>query len=130
MKTRVAVALSLIAGFGLGAVTIEGLHAQTKAKAPVYLVAEIDVSNPEAYAKEFVPIAQASVKQYGGRFLAASSNVTTLEGAPAKRVAVQVWDSMEQAKAWRNSPEYTSARKIGDKYAKFRALLVEGVPQP
>jgi len=56
--------------------------------------------------------------------------VTALEGQPPKqRVAVQVWDSMEKIQAWRNSAEFKEARKIGDKYAKFRAFTVEGLPQ-
>ena len=43
------------------------LHAQ--AKPPVYLVTEIDVTNPEAYGKEFAPKAQASIKASGGKFV-------------------------------------------------------------
>jgi heme-degrading monooxygenase HmoA len=42
---------------------------------------------------------------------------------------VQVWDGMEKIQAWRNSKEYKEARKIGDKYAKFRVYTVEGLPQ-
>jgi uncharacterized protein (DUF1330 family) len=40
-----------------------------------------------------------------------------------------VWDSLEQIQAWYNSPEYKEARKIGEKYAKFRSFAVDGVPQ-
>jgi uncharacterized protein (DUF1330 family) len=35
----------------------------------VYLITEIDVTNPEAYAKEFAPRAQATVKNAGARFV-------------------------------------------------------------
>ena len=65
----------------------------------------------------------------GGKVLVGTNNVTTLEGAPAKRIAVHQWESMEKAKAWQSSNEYKENRKIGDKYAKFRILLVEGMPQ-
>jgi len=68
MKTRYTVALSMIAGAALGGAAIQGLHAQ--AKPPVYLVTEIDVTNPDAYAKEFAPKAQAIIKAAGGRFIA------------------------------------------------------------
>jgi uncharacterized protein (DUF1330 family) len=127
MKTRYSVTLAAIAGFGLGAVAIEGLHAQ--AKPPVFYIGEIDVQNPEAYMKEYAPKAQASIKKSGGRFVAASSKVTAVEGPAPKRVALVQWDSMEKIQAWRNSAEYKEARKIGDKYAKFRAYAVEGMPQ-
>jgi uncharacterized protein (DUF1330 family) len=127
MKTRYTVMIAVLAGIGIGAVAVEGLHAQ--AKPPVYYVAEIDMTNPDAYMKEYAPKAQASIRKAGGRLLAAGA-ATTIEGAPPKqRVAVQVWDSMEKIKAWRNSADYKEARKIGDKYAKFRAYTVEGVPQ-
>jgi uncharacterized protein (DUF1330 family) len=128
MKTRTSIALAIIAGFGLGAVTIHGLHAQ--AKPPVFVVAEIDVSNTEAYAKEYAPKAQALIKKHGGRLLAAGMNVTALDGPAPKRVAIQQWESMEKIKAWHGSKEYKENRKIGEKYAKFRLYTVEGVPQP
>jgi uncharacterized protein (DUF1330 family) len=70
------------------------------------------------------------IKKHGGRFLAAGEKVTAIEGAPPKtRVALQVWDSMEKIQAWRNSAELKELRKVGDKYAKFRAYTVEGLPQ-
>ena len=128
MRTRYMVTLAVVGGFGLGAVTVHGLHAQTKP--PVYYIAEIDVTNVDAYTKEYAPKAQALIKASGGRLLAAGQKVTAIEGAPPKpRVAVQVWDSMEKIQAWRNSAEFKENRKIGDKYAKFRAFTVEGLPQ-
>jgi uncharacterized protein (DUF1330 family) len=128
MKTHYTVALAMLAGFGLGATAIHGLHAQ--AKPPVYYIAEIDVTNVEAYTKEYAPKVQATIKAAGGRLLAAGQKVTAIEGEPPKpRVAVLVWDSMEQIQAWRNSAAYKENRTIGDKYAKFRSFAIEGLPQ-
>src|SRR5262249_41656216 len=104
------------------------LHAQ--AKPPVYVVTEIDVTNVDAYTKEYVPVVRPILAKSGGKLVAVSQNVTTLEGAPQKsRVAINVYDSLEKAQASRTSPEYMEARKIGDKYAKFRAYVVEGFQQ-
>lgn len=128
MKPRSIAVLAIAAGFALGAAAVEGLHAQTKP--PVYYIAEIDVSNVDGYVKEYAPLAQASIKASGGRFLAVGGKVTPIEGDPPKsRVAVQVWDSVEQIQAWRNSAKYKEARVIGEKYAKFRAFAVEGLAQ-
>ena len=127
MKSHFAMALGLVAGFGLGAVAIGGLHAQ--GKPPVYTVTEIDVTNVDAYAKEYVPVVQPIIKKAGGKLLAASLKVTALEGTAPKRVAINVWDSLETAQALYNSAEYKEAQKIGAKYAKFRRYAVEGVPQ-
>ena len=134
MKTYFTVTLAMLAGAGLGAAAVQGLHAQ--AKAPVYLVSEIDVTNPEAYGKEYAPKAQALIKASGGRFLAiggvagaGAGKLTAFDGEAPKRVTVQVWDSMEQYQAYRNSPGFKEVRQIGDRYAKFRTFTVEGVPQ-
>jgi uncharacterized protein (DUF1330 family) len=128
MKIQYAVALSLVTGIAVGAVAIERLHAQ--AKPPVYLVTEIEITNLDAYVKEYAPLAQASIKTSGGRLLAAGQNITQIEGTPPKsRVAIQQWDSVDKIKAWRASAEYKKAREIGDKYGKFRAYAIEGIPQ-
>ncbi|MEK9285705.1 MULTISPECIES: DUF1330 domain-containing protein [unclassified Bradyrhizobium] len=123
----------MLAGVAIGGLAAEGLHAQ--AKPPVYYVAEIDVTNPDAYAKEYVPKAQALIKAAGGRFLAIGGaatadggKVTAFDGDAPKRVVVQVWDSMEKIKAWRANPEYIEHRKLGEKYAKFRSFAVDGAP--
>jgi len=134
MKTRYTVALSMIAGAALGGAAIQGLHAQ--AKPPVYYIAEIDVTNPDAYGKEYAPKAQAIIKASGGRLVAiggaagaGAKSLAVFDGEAPKRVAIQVWDSMEKIKAWRANPEYIELRKIGDKYAKFRSFAVEGLSQ-
>ena len=128
MKTQYTVGLAVIVGIGLGAVAVEGLHAQ--AKPPIYFIAEIDVTNLDGYAKEYAPRAVASIKKAGGRLLAAGPKVTSFEGQPPKpRVAVHVWDSMEAIQAWRKSTDYKESREIGDKYATFRAFTIEGLPQ-
>ena len=103
MKTRFSIASAVIASFGLGGISIHTLHAQ--GKPPAYTITEIDVSSNDAYMKEYSPKAQALVKEKGGKLIAAS-NGTVFEGAPAKRIAIQQWDSMEKAKAWHSSKEY------------------------
>ena len=128
MKSQFAMTLSLLAGVAIGAIAVQGLHAQTKP--PVYVVSEIDVTNVNSYAREYAPLAQASIKNAGGKRVALSQNVTPLEGTPpSQRVTINAFDSIEKAQAWRDSAEYKEARKIGDKYAKFRAYVVDGVPQ-
>ena len=135
MKTYCTVALSMLAGAALGAGAIQALHAQVKP--PVYYVAEIDVTNPEAYAKEYAPKAQAIIKAAGGRQLAIggagganATKLTAFDGTPPKRAVIQVWDSMEKIQAWRNNQEYKDLRKnVGEKYAKFRSYTIEGLPQ-
>ena len=115
MKTHYTVTLAMLAGFGLGAVAVQGLHAQ--AKPPVYYIAEIEPTNLDAYMKDYAPLAQKTIRDGGGRIVAGGP-AKSIEGDPPKtRVVVQVWDSPEKIQAWRNSAEYKKAREIGDKLA-------------
>ncbi|MFY9788999.1 MAG: DUF1330 domain-containing protein [Pseudolabrys sp.] len=125
MKTNYKVAIALVAGVAIGGAAIQGLHAQ--AKPPVFYVAEINVTNIDAYTKEYATKAVALAKASGAKFLAAGQNAVAFDGEAPSRVVVQQWESMDKVKAWRNSPEYLENRKIGEKYAKFRAFAIEGV---
>ena len=128
MKTYYAVGLSMLAGIGIGAVAVQTLHAQ--AKLPVYVVAEIDVTNVDAYTKEYLPAARAVITKSGGKLIGASQSVTMLEGAPQKsRVAINMFESLEKVQAYRDSAEFKEARKIGEKYATFRSYVVQAVGQ-
>ena len=128
MKIHYSTLLATLSGIAIGAIAVETLHAQ--AKPPVYVVSEIDVTNVDAYTKDYVPLARQSITKAGGKLIAASQSVTSLEGAPQKsRVTINVYDSLEKAQASRDSADYKEARKVGDKYAKFRAYVVEGLPQ-
>ena len=133
MRSNYKVAVAVTAGVAIGAFAVQGLHAQ--GKPPVYYVAEIDVTNPDAYAKEYAPKAQALIRAAGGRFLAiggsaaTTGTVTAFDGDAPKRVVVQVWDSMEKIRAWRANPEYVELRKVGEKYAKFRSFAVDGLKE-
>ena len=125
MRTHHTVALAMLTGMAVGAIAVQGLHAQ--AKPPVYTVSEIQITDVDTYLKEFAPVAQASIKAAGGKFLAGGPG-KALEGAPpATRITIQSWDSVEQAVAWRTGADYKKAREIGDKYAKFRVYAVEGL---
>src|SRR5262245_24552832 len=130
MKQYIGFGLAMLAGAVVGAAAVSGLHAQ--GKPPVYLVTEIDVSNPEAYAAEFAPKAQATIKAAGGRFVVIGGTagvgakpITALAGTPPKRITIQAWDSMDALNAWYKSADYQAALKIGEKYATFRRYAIE-----
>jgi uncharacterized protein (DUF1330 family) len=126
MRTHSAVALSLLVGAATGAAVIQGLHAQTKP--PAYAIVEIDVTNPDPYAKEYAPTAGKALQDAGGKYLARAGKTAAIEGDPPKsRVVILAYESLEKAQAAFTSAAYKENRKIGDKYAKFRIYAVEGV---
>jgi uncharacterized protein (DUF1330 family) len=128
MKTRYTIALSIWAGVAIGAAAVQALHAQ--AKPPAYVVAEIDVMNLEPYDKEYVPPAAKAVTDGGGKYIVRGGRTVAFYGEPPKpRIAVMAFESMEKAQAAFNSSAYKEAKKVGDKYAKFRVYAVEGLSQ-
>jgi uncharacterized protein (DUF1330 family) len=127
MRAYFAAMALMLVGIVIGAVAVQNLHAQ--AKPPVYFIAENDVTDSDGYKTEYLPLAQASIKAHGGRYLAAGSATPFAGDPPKSRVVIHVWDSMEQLQAWFNSPDYREARKIGEKYAKFRNYAIPGISQ-
>jgi uncharacterized protein (DUF1330 family) len=128
MKTHYTVALSVVAGVAIGAAAVQALHAQ--ATPPAYVVAEIDVTNVEPYDKEYVPPAAKAITDGGGRYIVRGGETAAYYGEPPKsRIAIMAFESMEKARAAFNSSAYKEAKKVGDKYAKFRVYAVEGLSQ-
>lgn len=128
MKTYLKVTLGMAIGFALGAVTVGALKAQ--AKPPAYVISEIEVTNAEAYAKEYVPLANKALADSGQKRLVSGGKTVALAGAPpASRIVVSMFDSLEKAQAAYSSPAYLEARKIGDQYGKLRIFAVEAIAQ-
>jgi uncharacterized protein (DUF1330 family) len=126
MKSYYTIATAAIASFVLGAVTV--LHAQ--AKLPAYVVAEIDVKDQDGYAKDFLPKAQANIKEHGGKYLAGGLNkAISLSGSPPpNRVVLLQFADMDAVKAFEDKQKQLEA-DVGSKYATFRAVGIEGVEQ-
>ncbi len=129
MKGKFAVALAMVGSFALGAVAIEGLHAQAKPAGDV--IAEVAVKDPEKYRAEFVAVATKAIQDAGGKYIMQGGKTISLEGAPpAPRVVVFQFENMDKAQSWWNfSSSLKDADAIGEKYATFRVFAVEGVSQ-
>ncbi len=127
MRVHHAALAGMLGGIAIGAVAVERLHAQSNPL--VYFIAENDVSDPQGYRTEYLPLAQASIKAHGGRYLAAGSAVSFAGTPPKSRVVIHVWESMDQLERWFNSPDYREARKVGEKYATFRNYAIPGLAQ-
>ena len=127
MKALYTVSLAVLAGAALGAVAVQGLRAQ--AKPPVYVVAEIDVTDPATY-QTYVDRNGALVQSFGGRFLARGGKTEALAGPPPRqRTAIYTFESLEKMQAWRDSPQYKELIAIRDQSSNFRSFAVEGTIQ-
>jgi uncharacterized protein (DUF1330 family) len=67
---------------------------------------EIDVSNPEGYAKDYLPKAREIIKAHGGRLLGAGgaagsgAQVIAIDGEPPTRVVIYQYPSVDAVRAW------------------------------
>jgi uncharacterized protein (DUF1330 family) len=126
MKRFLTPALTLLAGVAIGALVVQGLHAQ--ARMPGFYIAEINVKNQDAYMKEFVPAAVKALQEASGKFVVRGGNTVATQGAPpASRIVVLQFASIDKAQNWWNSQAQKEAQVIGDKYATFRSFIVEGL---
>jgi uncharacterized protein (DUF1330 family) len=92
-----------------------------------YVLAEIEITNPEGY-KAYTAAVPATIEKYGGRFLTRGGAVETLEGEwPQLRRVLIEFPSREVALKWWNSPEYIGPRQQRRANSRGRLLLLEGV---
>jgi len=116
----------MLASAGLGALAVQGLHAQAKPLG--YIITEVEIIDQAAF-NEFGPKAAAALQKSGGKYLIRGGKVVPLEGEAPKRVIVNVFDSVEKAQAYRASADWKALEPLRMKAAKGRAYIVEGVAQ-
>jgi uncharacterized protein (DUF1330 family) len=93
---------------------------------PAYLIAAVNVTNPDAYA-EYGKLAAPLVQRHGGRYLARGGKLEVLEGSwPYARVVVVEFESLDRARAFHRSAEYQAAREKRLGAADFNMIVVEG----
>lgn len=93
-----------------------------------YIIAEIEVTDPEAY-EEYRRQVPPTITQYGGRYIVRGGAAENLEGDwQPKRIVVTEFASVTRAKEWLNSPEYGATKEIRHRAAESRMIVVEGVP--
>jgi uncharacterized protein (DUF1330 family) len=95
-----------------------------------YVVVEITVTDPAGFEPYRLAV-PATIAAYGGRYLVRGGRSETVEGDwSPRRLAILEFDSAEQARRWYDSPEYREVRRLREKAADFRMLIVEGVTPP
>ena len=126
MNRHITVGLGMVASAALGATAVQTLHAQTKP--PAYNIAEITIKDQDGYNKEYLPLITKALTDAGGKFLVRGGKTISYEGAaPATRVVVIQFESLDKLEALYNSAPYKDAVAVGDKYATQRIFGAEGV---
>ena len=130
MNPRYKIGLAMLTCMAAGTLAGEALHSE--GSRPAFLIGQIDVTNPDGYAKEYLPKAREIIKAHGGKLVASAgaaasgTQVVAVDGEPPKRVVIYMYPSLEALKAWRNDPAYVKVRAVGEKYATYHTFAVEG----
>ena len=66
----------------------------------------------EAKLAAYAAMATATVKKYGGHFLARGYPVALRESGQKERTVVGIWESLEVALKWYESPEYQECLEV------------------
>ena len=83
-----------------------------------YVLAEIEITNPEGY-KEYTTHVPATIAQYGGRFIVRGGKAHTLELSPALQPIVADLADIIRSKEAANRPKDVAALPV------LRTLLAE-----
>jgi uncharacterized protein (DUF1330 family) len=128
MRTTCKAAVALVAGISAGYAAAQTIRTQGAKPAPAYITAEVEAdpakqANP-VEAKRYAQEAPKSLAVFQARDLVRGGNVQALEGdAPKSYIVVNAVDSVEQARAWYNSPAYEAIKPIRQNSMKSRLLL-------
>jgi uncharacterized protein (DUF1330 family) len=123
MKLNFRIAMAMLAGAAIGAIAVQGLHAQG-AKLKAYSVGENEILNASAQATYLASARKAVEAAHGRPLRTTAGRVVQIDGAPApKSVAIVEWDSLDDAvsfyksKAWAElAPERDKAIKVIRRY--------------
>ena len=93
---------------------------------PAYVIVDIDIFDPAGFA-EYRKSIVSLVEKYGGKYVAVSDRIETLEGDwhPPRIVMIE-FESMKRAKEWFDSAEYRPLCQIRKRTAKTNMILIEG----
>jgi len=92
-----------------------------------YVILDITVNDPAKY-EDYKKIAPPAIEAYGGKYLVRGGSMEILEGDwKPNRVVILEFQSIEMAKNWINSPEYSDARALRHQTATSHAIVVDGL---
>lgn len=94
---------------------------------PAYFIIDVKINDPEGIKPYQAKVAE-TYAPYGGKPIVAGGKVEVLEGrAPHSIVVMLQFPSIEQARAWHESPEYQAILAYRLAAAESNAYLVEGI---
>ena len=75
-----------------------------------------------------MPLAQASLAEFGARYVVRGGNPEVLEGQPPvdRRLSILEFENRERAAEWYRSPQYQAAKAVRQRAATVNVTLLSG----
>lgn len=112
-------------GIFVGAASVTRAMAATS-KSPAYLVVEYEITDRDAFQAYIKGVESLPTTRV---FLARHAKGISLSGEPPKWIGILKYPSLEEALAFENSTQYKALVSARDKGTKWRAYVVEGLPE-
>ena len=91
-----------------------------------YVIANIDVKNPEAY-EEYIDKVKPIVEKFGGEYLVRAGEYKVIDGEwKYPRTIIIKFSSYEKALEWYNSEEYQPVKPIRLANSVANGIIIEG----
>ena len=93
---------------------------------PAYIIARVEVTDWSRY-REYIRATPAVIEQFGGKFIVRGGDTVTLEGPEdTRRIVIIEFPSLERAKAFWHSREYSEVRKLREGAAAGQFMAIDG----
>jgi len=93
---------------------------------PAYIIARVEVTDWDRY-REYTKATPAAIARYGGRFIVRGGEMVVLEGpAETRRVVVIEFPTLDKAKEFFHSEEYSQVKKLRKGAAMGQFIAIEG----
>jgi uncharacterized protein (DUF1330 family) len=128
MTANRKLALAVLAGVSIGW-GANAIHGSQVTPPTAYLISEVDAMDSAGLQKYGAKVPE-TLAPFNGHYhflVRGGGKTQALEGEPPKGIVVIAFDSVENARAWYDSPAYQAIKSIRLSSTKGRMFIVEGV---
>ena len=92
-----------------------------------YVITDVEITDARLYG-QFMERVTGTIEAHGGKFVARGGEIEIRLGDwTPKRIAILEFDSLQQIRAWLESPEYTALDDIRSRSSNINMVVVEGL---
>lgn len=93
-----------------------------------YVISDVEIRDRALFEK-YRSLAQATITKFGGRYIARGDAIENVEGEwTPEGIVIVEFPTMERAREWYSSPDYSEALEISQDALSRRLIFVGGVP--